>query len=78
MREAFTLLFVVGGPFFAALLVVGLFVGVLQAATQINDPAMSFVPRLLAGVAVAWFFGSYGLSTLAHFFASAVQRMAAP
>ena len=42
MREGFAVLASVGGPFVLALLVVGLLVGLLQAATQINDPAVGF------------------------------------
>ena len=38
MREGFLLLAATAGPFIGGLLVVGLVVGVLQAATQINDP----------------------------------------
>ena len=40
MREGLGLIATVGGPLFAALFLGGLVIGVLQAATQINDPAV--------------------------------------
>jgi flagellar biosynthesis protein FliQ len=39
-------------PIVAASLLAGLFSGVLQAATQVQDPALGFVPKL-AAVALA-------------------------
>jgi flagellar biosynthesis protein FliQ len=75
VREGILVLVSVGGPVLGALLVVGLVVGVLQAATQINDPAVGFVPRLLAGIAVVAFMGGWILERLARYFAFALQRI---
>jgi flagellar biosynthesis protein FliQ len=52
LREALLLLAAVGGPVLGALLLVGLVVGVLQAATQVNDAAVGFLPRAAAAGAV--------------------------
>jgi flagellar biosynthesis protein FliQ len=75
MREGFAMLAVVGGPFVGALLMVGLVVGLLQAATQINDPAVGFLPRMTAAVLVAWFAGGWAVERMAQFVASALERM---
>lgn len=75
MREGFQVLVLVGGPFMVALLVVGFLVGLMQAATQINDPAVGFLPRLAVGLGVAWVAGRWALENLAHYFGSAVTRM---
>jgi len=48
VREAVLLALVVSGPPLAAALAVGVVVGVLQAATQVQDPAIPVVPRLVA------------------------------
>lgn len=45
-------------------LVVGLVVSVFQAATQINEQTLSFLPRLLATLAALGVFGPWMLSTL--------------
>jgi len=51
-QEALLLALVLSLPVLAAALLVGLVVSFLQAVTQIQDTALSFVPKLLA-VAVA-------------------------
>ncbi len=75
LREGLSLLAVVGSPLFAAALAVGLVVGVLQAATQINDPATGFLPRAAASVLVCWLAGGWMAERLARFLASAIVRM---
>ncbi|MEM7466965.1 MAG: flagellar biosynthesis protein FliQ [Pseudomonadota bacterium] len=40
-------------------LVVGLLISVFQAATQINEMTLSFIPKLLVTVAVLIFGGNY-------------------
>jgi flagellar biosynthesis protein FliQ len=76
-QEGLLLLGTVGGPIFAALLVGGFVIGVLQAATQINDPAVGFVPRLAASVGVAWYMGPWIAERLAAFLVTALERMSA-
>ena len=76
VREGITVLVSVGGPVLGALLVVGMVIGILQAATQINDPAVGFVPRLVAGIAVVAFMGSWILERLAKYFVFALHRIA--
>jgi flagellar biosynthesis protein FliQ len=75
LHEGLILLVTVGSPLFAAALGVGLLVGVLQAATQINDPATGFLPRAATAVAVCWLAGPWMAERLGAFFASAVMRM---
>ncbi len=74
-RESLLLLASVGGPVFAALLVVGLVLGIIQSATQINDSAVGFLPRAVAGLLVIWALGGWMLERMAAFFAHAVQLM---
>ena len=77
VHEALRLAATVGGPVLGVLLLVGLFVGVMQAATQINDPAVGFIPRALALAAVCWLLGGWMVERLAAFFAACVGGMAA-
>jgi flagellar biosynthetic protein FliQ len=76
-REGLMLLASVGGPLFGVLLLVGFAVGVLQATTQINDPAVSFLPRVAAALLVCWAFGGWMVERLAAFLSAAMERMAA-
>jgi len=76
LREGLLVLASVGGPVLLALLAVGMVVGVLQAATQVNDPAVGFLPRAAAGVAVVWLAGSWMMERLSGFLGQALARMA--
>ncbi len=67
LRRAFITTGIVAGPMIAAALVVGLIVGVLQAATQINEASVSFVTKLLAVVATFALFGAWTLQVLADY-----------
>lgn len=75
-REGMTLLMTVGGPLMGALLLVGLIVGVLQSATQIQEPSVGAVPRIATVVAMAIFIGPWMVERLARFLALAMERMA--
>jgi len=75
LREGLQLLGVVGAPLFAAALVVGIGVGILQAATQVNDPASGFLPRAAAAAVVCWAAGPWMAERLAKFLAGALVRM---
>lgn len=75
MREGFSVLSAVGAPFVLSLLVVGLVVGLLQAATQINDPAVGFLPRLVTGLLVTYFAGHWAIERLANYLAAAFRGM---
>jgi flagellar biosynthesis protein FliQ len=59
----------------APLLVVGFIVGILQAATQINDPAVGFLPRLAAGLLVVFFLGGWIVERLAKYFIFSLERL---
>jgi flagellar biosynthetic protein FliQ len=52
VRECLLLVLLVSAPPLLASLVVGLLVGVLQAATQIQDQTLVFVPKLVVVVGV--------------------------
>lgn len=76
LREGLVLVGVVGGPMFAVLFILGLGVGVLQAATQINDPAVGFLPRVLATIGVAAALGGWMVERLSAYVRFAFERMA--
>ena len=46
-HSALLTIFYVAGPILAVIMVIGIAVGVLLAATQINEPTVSFVPKFL-------------------------------
>jgi flagellar biosynthetic protein FliQ len=50
-QQALYVMLMVAAPMLVAALVVGLIVSILQAATQINEMTLSFIPKLIAIVA---------------------------
>ena len=47
LRMAFWQIIVIAGPVLFVALVIGLTVGIIQAATSINEQTLSFVPKLV-------------------------------
>jgi flagellar biosynthetic protein FliQ len=47
-RNAVEITLLISAPLFVAALVTGLIVSIFQAATQINEATLSFVPKLIA------------------------------
>jgi flagellar biosynthetic protein FliQ len=66
-REALTLALVIGAPLLLTALAVGVIVGIVQAATQINEMTLSFIPKLLAMAAVVAIFGPWMLQLMTEY-----------
>ena len=66
-REALWLAVLLAGPMLGAALAVGLFIGVIQAATQIQEMTLSFIPKLLALVIVLFILGPWMLRIIVTF-----------
>ena len=54
-------------PALAVAAVIGLFTGLFASATHVQDPALSFVPKLVGVVAVILALGSWGGGTVLRF-----------
>ncbi len=65
----------VGGPLLLVVLVVGVVVGVIQAATQLNEPTIAFVAKAVALTAALFAIGSYLLGTLVEYTTALFQRL---
>lgn len=63
-QHALVVTLMIAAPLLLTALAVGLLVGVLQAATQINEMTLSFIPKLLALAAVLVIAGPWMLRTL--------------
>lgn len=74
-QEALVMLLTVGAPMLLTILLVGLVVSVLQAATQLHEATLSFVPKVLAGVAVMMVAGPWMLTTLVEYLQRVLQAI---
>jgi flagellar biosynthesis protein FliQ len=63
-------LLTVSAPMLIVVLVVGVLVSIFQAATQINEATLTFVPKLLAAVAVMAVAGPWMLTELVEYLRS--------
>ena len=76
-RGALWAVMVISAPLLAVALGVGLFIGVIQAATSINEMTLSFIPKLVVmGVALA-LFGGWQLSMLVDYTRDIYKRIPA-
>ena len=66
-QNALYMLLMISAPVLIAVLVVGLVVSVFQAITQIHEATLSFVPKLLAAIAVFAIAGPWMMTTLVDF-----------
>jgi flagellar biosynthetic protein FliQ len=56
-------------------LVTGLVVALFQAATQINEQTLSFVPKIIAAVAVLAIAGPWMMTTLVEYLQRTLQAI---
>ncbi|MDH5538348.1 MAG: flagellar biosynthesis protein FliQ [Rhizobacter sp.] len=66
-QQGLQILLMVAAPVLLTVLVVGLLVSIFQAATQINEATLSFVPKIIAAVAVLAIAGPWMLTTLVEY-----------
>jgi flagellar biosynthetic protein FliQ len=76
-QNALLMLLLVSAPVLGIVLVVGLVVSVFQAATQINEATLSFVPKIVAAVAVMVFTGPWMMNTLVEYLQRVLQSIPA-
>jgi len=74
-RDGLLVLLTVCTPILAVVLAVGLIVSVIQAATQIHEATLSFVPKLLAAFATLGLAGPWMLSTLVDYIQQVLQSI---
>ena len=66
-QQALWVTFAISSPLLLSALLVGLLVGMLQAATQINEMTLSFIPKLLILGLALMVAGPWILGTLTSF-----------
>jgi flagellar biosynthesis protein FliQ len=67
IQQALEVLVMVSAPPLLTALFVGLLISIFQAATQINEMTLSFIPKLLAMFAALVLAGPWMLATLIDF-----------
>jgi flagellar biosynthetic protein FliQ len=67
-RQAIEVTIMVAAPLLLVALAIGLVVSIFQAATQINERTLSFIPKLLGILATLIIAGPWMLTVLSDYF----------
>jgi flagellar biosynthetic protein FliQ len=76
-QQALYIAMLVGAPLLLTALAVGLIIGMVQAATQINEQTLSFIPKLIAMSLVLVVTGPWMLRTLVQFTRQLIENLPA-
>ena len=74
-QQSLYILLMVSAPILLTVLGVGLVVSIFQAATQINEMTLSFIPKLLAMAAVLAITGPWMLRTLVEYTRNLIESI---
>lgn len=74
-REALWVAIMVGAPVLIVALLVGLIIGVLQAATSVQEMSLSFIPKLLAMAAAIAIFGEWQMTIMIDYFRRIFEKI---
>lgn len=74
-RHALEMTLMLAAPLLLTALAVGLLVGIFQAATQINEMTLSFIPKLLAMAAVLALTGPWMLRSLVEYTRNLIESI---
>lgn len=66
-KDAVNTALLISAPFLGVSLVIGLIVSVVQAATQIHEQNLTFVPKIVATGLLLIFLGSWMITVLVEF-----------
>ena len=66
-RQAVEMTLILSGPMLLAALVIGLIVSIFQAATQINEQTLSFIPKLIGSFIVMILAGPWKLQMMVDY-----------
>ena len=76
-QQALYIAMLIGAPLLLTALAVGLIIGMVQAATQINEATLSFIPKLIAMALVLIVTGPWMLRTLVQFTQQLIENLPA-
>ena len=74
-QQGLYMLLLVSAPMLICVLLIGLVVSIFQAATQIHEATLSFVPKVIGAVAVLAIAGPWMLTTLVEYIQRTLQAI---
>ena len=77
LEDAFWQIIISAGPVLIVALGIGLLIGIIQAATSINEMTLSFVPKLVLVLLTLALIANFMLTGLSDYFAFIFDQIAA-
>jgi flagellar biosynthetic protein FliQ len=74
-KQALWVTILVSAPLLLVALIVGVVVGIFQAATSINEMTLSFIPKIACLALAVAMFGGWQLATLVDYMRAVFQRI---
>lgn len=74
-QQAMKVMVLLAAPLLLTALAVGLLIGMLQAATQINEMTLSFIPKLMVVAAVLALAGPWMLQLIADYTQELIESL---
>ena len=74
-QQGLVMLLMISAPLLLTVLAVGLLISIFQAATQIHEQTLSFVPKLIAAVAVLAVAGPWMLTSIVEYLQRTLQAI---
>ncbi len=75
-RKAVETVLLASGPMLIAAMVVGLIISIFQAATQINEQTMTFIPKIITVFVTLLIFGPWLMNLLITFTTGIISGIA--
>ena len=76
LRMAFWQILIISGPLLAVALAIGLAIGILQAATSIQEMTLTFVPKLILVVVASGLLANFMMVQLTDYFSFIFDQVA--
>ncbi|MDA7692384.1 flagellar biosynthetic protein FliQ [Gammaproteobacteria bacterium] len=74
-QEALWVTALIAGPLLLGILIVGVVIGILQAATSVQEMTLSFIPKLIVLVALLLLVGNWQISLLIDHFQNLMMSL---
>ena len=73
--KALWMAFILSGPILISLLIVGLVIGIIQAATSVNESSIAFIPKLVVIAVVMLIAGPVSLAIFVDYLREVIQDL---
>ena len=74
-QEALMVAALIAGPLLLGILVVGVVIGIIQAATSVQEMTLSFIPKLIILVLLLFLIGNWQISVLVEHFQNLLMNI---